>query len=150
MSFRSLVGTTAILVAGCAPRPVTSPADGREALMRADRDFAAATAARGINGWMEAYAADAVRLEMGGPASQGHAAIREFDAGLFADPTVRLVWYPTDAGLFSDGRHGFTTGRGALVRLTPPSDTLWRGTYITFWRRERNAWKVILDTGASD
>jgi ketosteroid isomerase-like protein len=140
----------AVLVAGCAAGRIGSPAAGRESLMQADREFAAATAENGMEGWMQAYTADAVRLQLGGEVAQGHAAIREFDAGIFQDPMIRLTWEPTDGGVFSDGRHGFTTGRGALVRLTPPTDTLWRGSYVTLWRLEGGRWKVILDTGASD
>lgn len=106
----------------------------------------AETAARGLDGWMDAYTADAVRLTMGGTAAQGTEAVRAFDAGLFANPSQRLVWEPTDAGAFDDGRHGFTTGRSAL--LSAQGDTLYRGVYITMWRREGDRWRVILDTGA--
>ncbi len=101
---------------------------------------------------MDAYAADAVRLHVGGKAVQGLGAIRDFDAELFADPMLRLVWEPTDAGVFSDGRHGFTTGRSAFVRLGgEKADTLVTGRYITLWRLgSGGCWQVVLDTGASD
>ena len=73
-------------------------------------------------------------------------AVRAYDAGLFADSTTRLVWEPTDAGAFADGRHGFTTGRSAL--LSAAGDTLYAGVYLTMWRVEAGRWRVILDTGA--
>lgn len=137
--------------AGCSgPRP--GPEADRAALLAADRAFAAATAARGLDGWMDAYAADAVRLRLGGSAAEGSVAqgtdaIRAFDAALFEDPAVRLVWDPTDAAPFADGRTGFTTGRASVVRVAT-ADTLYRGTYVTIWRRDGDGWKVILDTGA--
>lgn len=138
------------VLAGCSARPpAPSPAEAREALMAADRAFAAQTADRGLDGWMDAYAPDAVRLSMGGTVAQGTEAVRAFDAALFADPTQRLVWAPTDAGSFSDGRHGFTTGRSAL--LSARGDTLYTGVYVTLWRREADGrWRAILDTGAAD
>jgi ketosteroid isomerase-like protein len=116
--------------------------------MQADRDFASATAERGMEGWMEAYTADAVRLSMGGPVARGRQAIREFDAAIFEDPDVRLMWTPTDGGSFNDGRYGFTTGTSFMNRVSAPADTLWRGIYVTIWRREADGWKVVLDTGA--
>ena len=56
------------------------------------------------------------------------------------------MWKPTDAGAFADGRHGFTTGRSAL--LSAAGDTLYAGVYLTMWRVEAGRWRVILDTGA--
>lgn len=124
-----------------------------EALMNADRAFAAESAAQGMDGWMDAFAPDGVRLVLGERAVQGRVSIREADAPLFADATRRLVWEPTDAGVFSDGRVGFTTGRSAFVRIENglTSDTLSTGRYLTMWRvDQRGNWEVILDTGVSD
>jgi len=120
-------------------------------LMRADRAFAEATAERGLDAWMAYFAADAARAVLGGDIVRGLAAIRSHDSTLFADDTVRLVWDPTDAGLFRGDELGFTMGGYALVNLnaTKP-DTLARGTYLTIWRRDGDEWKVILDTGAAD
>jgi ketosteroid isomerase-like protein len=122
----------------------------REALLAADRAFADSTAARGLDGWMGFYAADAVRLTMGAEVAQGLEAVRKFDAPLFADSSTRLLWTPTSAGVFADGRHGFTTGTSLMVRTTAAqTDTVYRGAYITMWRREADGrWKVILDTGS--
>jgi ketosteroid isomerase-like protein len=140
-------------VAACSgPRPPAEPSVAREALMAADRAFAAETARRGLEGWMGAYTGDAVRLYMGGTAVQGLEAIRAFDAEIFADPGLRLLWEPADAGVFADGRHGFTTGRSAFVRLEGErQDTLQTGRYVTIWRLGADGrWRVILDTGAVD
>src|SRR5262245_61515904 len=89
----------------------------RSELMEADRKFAAAAKARGLRGWMEFMAEDAVRLQkLGGTAVRGRAAIRKADAALFADATRQLLWEPSEAGAFADGRHGFTTGRYRVVK----------------------------------
>lgn len=117
--------------------------------MAADRAFADSTYAHGLDGWMSFYTADAVRMRLGQPAVQGTAAVREFDAPIFADSTIVLVWTPVDAGTFADGSHGFSTGKGAMVRRASPSDTVWQGQYVTIWRRgEDGRWMVILDTGS--
>lgn len=131
------------------PPPVRDAAADREAILAADRAFADTTLARGLDGWMSYYAADAVRLRLGEPAVQGTEAVRAFDAPIFADSGVVLVWTPVDAGTFADGRHGFSTGRGAMVRRATPTDTLWQGAYVTIWRRDDDGrWRVILDTGS--
>ncbi len=81
--------------------------------------------------------------------SQGIEAIRARDSSLMNNPEYLLRWEPTNAGVFADGSHGFTTGHGELVRRTPPGDTAWAGHYVTIWRRESGGqWRVILDTGS--
>lgn len=138
-----------LVVIGCsAPPPAPDPVADREALLAADRAFADSTDRHGLEGWMGWYAADAVRLQMGGQVAQGMEAIRRFDEPLFADSTRILRWTPTDAGTFADGRHGFTTGRGAIVSRLDPADTAWAGAYFTLWRRDDGRWRVILDTGS--
>ncbi len=129
--------------------PTAPPQPVRAGLMAADSLFAAATAARGLDGWMSFYADDAVRLALGRQGIQGLDSVRQADAALFADSSARLVWHPTDAGAFADSLHGYTTGRSALVEKAT-GDTLGRGRYVTFWRWENGAWRVILDTGTSD
>jgi ketosteroid isomerase-like protein len=130
-----------------APPADRDPASDREALLAADRAFADSTERHGLEGWLAWYAPDAVRLVMGGAVAQGHDAVRAFDAPLFADTTRTLRWVPTDAGVFDDGRHGFTTGHGALVGRDG-RDTAWAGSYVTIWRRGADErWRVILDTG---
>lgn len=129
-------------------------AEARTQLMDADRAFATATAEKGLDGWLSFMADDAVRISpLGGKAAVGKAAIRKLDSGMFADPKRMLVWEPTDAGAFADGKHGFTMGRAKVVSRgeeAKPSGP-WAVKYVTMWRKgEDGKWKVILDTGASD
>src|SRR5262249_35259456 len=103
-------------------------------------------------GWMSFMADDAVRVvPLGGKAHIGKAAVKELDAALFADPKRKLVWEPTDAGGFADGKHGFTTGRWkAVARNDKGEETVvLTGAYVTWWRKDDGRWKVILDTGAA-
>jgi ketosteroid isomerase-like protein len=139
---------------GCAPPSGTgAPQATVDELLEADRAFARDTAERGLDGWMSWFAADAARFAPGGEITRGTAAIREHDASIFSDPTVRLVWEPTGGGLFDDGDHGFTVGRYDVVKSADgsPPETLSRGSYVSIWRRDASgAWKVILDTGSAD
>jgi len=123
----------------------------KKSLMDADRAFAKATAERRIDGWMEFFADDAVRITpLGGKATVGREAIRELDGKMLADPSVKLVWEPTDAGAFSYGKHGFTTGKGTIFRTKDggEQERLADVVYITMWRKDGDKWKIILDTGA--
>lgn len=130
------------------PPPRDAMAD-REAIMAADRAFADSTYANGLDGWMSFYTPDAVRLRLGEAAVQGLDAVRQFDTPIFADTAIVLTWTPVDAGTFADGQHGFSTGKGAMIRRATPGDTVWQGQYVTIWRRgDDGRWMVILDTGS--
>jgi ketosteroid isomerase-like protein len=122
------------------------------ALMQADRDFARAAAARGLEGWMSYFTDDAVRLRWRDPAVRGLEAIREFDAALFADSAATLTWEPVEAGLYRGGELGWTRGRSEFrSRAADGTTVVQRGSYLTIWRKEPSGeWKVILDTGTSD
>jgi len=138
---------------GGSPGPAAPAGDARAELFEADRAFFAATRDRGLDGWLDALSEDAVRMpRVGSDAVRGGEAIRALDAALFADPAVRLRWEPTDAGVFADGRHGFTTGRYEVVRVGEAGEGVeGSGHYVTWWRRAADgSWEVILDTGAPD
>ena len=126
--------------------------EGEEALMRADREFARAVAARGLEGWMEYFTPDAVRIRWRDPSVRGTEEIRKFDAQLFADPAVTLHWEPVEAGLYQGGQLGWTRGRSEVrERKGDAVNVVQRGSYLTIWRLEPSGqWRVILDTGTSD
>jgi ketosteroid isomerase-like protein len=119
--------------------------------MQADRDYAAATAARRLDGWMSFLAADMVKAPWAGNFVKGLAEIRKQDADIFADTTRMLEWAPTDGGVYSDGRYGYTKGRYEMVQRAGGSRTvLGRGAYLTVWRHDPEGWRVVLDTGVPD
>ena len=118
-------------------------------LMQADRDFAVATHARGIDGWMSFYAPDAIRIRYRGNMVKGFDAIRQFDLPGKSDTTSTLNWEPTDAYVFRGGTIGSTTGRYWLVsrKTGEVGKELGHGRYVTMWRRDGGRWLVIMDTG---
>jgi ketosteroid isomerase-like protein len=121
-------------------------------LMQADRDFAVATHARGIDGWMSFYAGDAIRIRYRDNMVKGYDQIRKFDLPNISDTTTVLNWEPTDAYVYRDGSTGSTTGRYWVVsrRTADNGKELGRGRYVTMWRREGDRWLVIMDTGYPD
>ena len=72
--------------------------------------------------------------------------MREFDAPIFADTAIVLVWTPEDAGTFDVAT---TVSRRAREPWAPRHAERHgvAGQYVTIcaWRRRR--WKVILDPG---
>jgi ketosteroid isomerase-like protein len=151
----TVVLVTTLLAGACGDRAemdVGSRLPVADQLKQADRDFAAETADRGLDGWMAYFADDAARPVFGGKVTRGRSDIRAADSLMFTDPTVRLVWDPTHAGAFRDDDHGYTMGRYQVVKLEEgsPRDTLSEGFYLSIWRRDTDGWRVILDTGVSD
>ena len=118
-------------------------------LMQADRDFAVATHARGIDGWMSFYTRDAIRIRYRGNMVKSFEEIRKFDLAYISDTTHVLNWEPTDAHVFRGGDIGSTTGRYWAVNRTGPDagKETGRGRYVTMWRRDGGRWLVIMDTG---
>ena len=153
---------TTLALACARPTPAAAPltssgsADmeaAREAMMQADRDFAAATAARGIDGWMAFWTEDAAKVSFNRGPLVGLDAIRANDTKQFSDSAFRLAWQPTEAVSYRGAALGYTKGRWEASRKG--SDGRWtvggRGNYLTVWRKEADGtWKVILDVGTQD
>ncbi|MDH3283657.1 MAG: hypothetical protein OEQ13_02875 [Acidobacteriota bacterium] len=148
----SVAGGCSAPVPGDAASPERPVTELEQELMEADARFALATAKRGLDGWVDSFTDDAARIDLHGEIARGHRKIRSHDAGLFADPKTRLMWEPTDAGVFDDLRHGFTRGRYELIKKETDgsAESLSRGAYLTIWRHEDGGWKILVDTGAPD
>ena len=136
------------IASACSSAMNLSTATG-DSLMQADRDFATATHARGIDGWMSFYAPDAIRIRYRGNMVKGSDAIRAFDLPGISDTTTTLNWEPTDAHVFRGGEIGSTTGRYSVVsrKSGEVGKELSHGRYVTMWRRDAGRWLVIMDTG---
>ncbi|HEV7837414.1 MAG TPA: nuclear transport factor 2 family protein [Gemmatimonadaceae bacterium] len=153
MNRRLVILALVALATGCAVAAANvggSTGDATEnALMQADRDFAVATHARGIEGWMSFYAPDAIRIRYRGNMVKGFNEIRKFDMEGISDTTTVLNWEPTDAHVFRGGDIGSTTGRYSAVSRAGPDagKEKGHGRYVTMWRRDGGRWLVIMDTG---
>jgi ketosteroid isomerase-like protein len=149
-SFAILVLGSLAMACAATVNTRNSTSDATEnSLMQADRDFAVATHARGIDGWMSFYAPDAIRIRYRGNMIKGFDEIRKFDLPNISDTTSVLNWEPTDAYVFNGGSIGSTTGKYSVVsrRAADTGKELGSGRYVTMWRRDAGRWLVIMDTG---
>jgi len=158
MRVRQLViGGSSVLLLGLAltltraPGTASIPATNAtvEDLLAADRAFAAAAAADGLEGWMSYMTDDTARMPVFGMEFvSGDAAIRAADGPLLDSPERLLTWNPEHGHLFADGRHGFTSGTYEIQQRADGA-SLGRGRYLTFWRLTEVGWKVAFDTGVA-
>jgi len=123
----------------------------RQAIMDADRAFAQATAANGVDGWVSYFAEDGVQFRPGGTIS-GHAAIRDLMAPALSNPTSSLTWEPVRARVSSSGDLGYTIGRWESRAMGPDQqEVVATGSYVSIWRKQSDgSWKVELDIGNPD
>ena len=112
--------------------------------------FAAATAERGVGGWLEYFAEGGAQLSSTGRVTRGHAEIRAAMTPFFADTTRQLVWSPTLVDVSPSGEMGYTWGPYEVVQTDSAGvrTVLGHGTFMTVWRREADGWKVLADMGS--
>lgn len=109
-------------------------------LEAADRSFSADTGARGVEGWVAAFAPDGAMLRPRGRIEG--AAIAEAMRPTLTSGT--LAWTPIASRRRGD--LGFTVGKATFTAARPEDS--WRSSYVTLWRRQPDgSWKVLLDTG---
>ncbi len=61
-----------------------------------------------------------------------------------SDTAFTLTWKPSFADVSSSGDLGYTYGIWEVAL----KDTVFRGTYATIWKKNKNGeWKMVLDTG---
>lgn len=139
---------TLILLGGAIGCAVGETPPTVDDLMEADRAFARATAERGVDGWVEAFAADGMMFRNARPVV-GHDAIRQAMQPALDSERFTLTWEPVAGEISSAGDLGYTwgewesrtTGEGGAVTVSS-------GTYVTIWRhRPGRGWKVALDIG---
>ena len=119
-------------------------------LMQAERDFAKATAAKRLEGWMSFMAPNAVLLR-----AEPLVGLEQIKAGMakdFDSPGFQLTWEPTKAEFVGNGPVGYTVGRyEAKFTGDDGKPQTSHGSYMTTWRRQTDgSWKVVADIGSPD
>ncbi len=143
----AVFAAAALALSACSRAP--DPAQARAAIRAADSAFAAATKARGADGWME-YVADSGVQVTPGRNVVGRAAIREYVAPL-NDTARTLTWMPTSSEASEDGTLGYTIGRWERTFRTKDTTLVSRGSYVTIWRKQADgSWKFVVDVGETD
>jgi ketosteroid isomerase-like protein len=119
-------------------------------LMHAELAFAKATAERGVDGWMEFMAPNAVELS-----AEPLVGLDQIRAGMtrqFKLPGFKITWEPTKAEFLGQGDVGYAVGRYE-VRFTGDDGKpqVKRGSYLTTWQMQKDgSWKVVSDIGSPD
>jgi ketosteroid isomerase-like protein len=124
--------------------------DAAQHLMQVDRDFDAATARQGLDGWVSYFAEDGIMMPTGSDMVVGAKAIREYESKAFAVPGFALRWEPVEAGVSGD--LGYTYGLFKSARNGADGNQVFSyGKYVTIWRKQRDkSWRVALDIGNSN
>jgi len=121
----------------------------RTTLMDVDRAFDKATAAKGIEGWVEFAADDAVFMPEGLDFVRGKEAVRKFYTPMFARKGFTLRWEPIEAVVAASGDLGYTLGRWKSTAINPEGKTVTgQGKYLTIWKKQKDgSWKAAVDVG---
>jgi len=119
-------------------------------LIDAEHAFAKATAERGVDGWMEFMAPNAVELQ-----AEPLVGLDQIRAGMgkqFNSPGFKLTWEPTKAEFLGNGDKGFAIGRYELhFNDASGKPQVRHGTYLTTWQQQKDgSWKVVSDIGSPD
>ncbi len=119
-------------------------------LIDAEHAFAKATAERGVDGWMEFMAPNAV--ELGAEPLVGLDQIRAGMGKQLSSPGFKLTWEPTKAEFLGDGDVGFAVGRYEVhFNGADGQPQVRKGTYLTTWQLQKDgSWKVVSDIGSPD
>ena len=136
-----------VLALAIATPALAAPADD---ILAADKAFSALSVAKGSNAAFLAYIAEDARIFGTGeepPILGKDAAVKSFAASGNGDPKANVLsWVPDHVEASKDGTLGYSDGHwlfaGSKIRLT--------GHYVTMWRKEGGAWKVIADMGTTD
>ena len=130
--------------------PFTKQPDATaETIMQLEREASRAMQDRGVDGWMEFVAENAIEASgPGHPSAVGRDAIRA--SMLEETKGGKLTWVPTHAEVFKGATLAYAVGRYTFTsddaKVAPA-----HGTYLTMWQKQEDrSWKVVYDTGSPE
>ena len=135
-----------VLTAGCTT--VSSAEGNKEALLRVDREWAAAAAeGKNVGRIVSFWSDDATVYPAGASLVQGKAAIRAFVQQSLVIPGFQISWRSDQASVSADGTMGYTTGTNALTVPGPDGKLMTiAGRSVAVWRRLAGGeWKCVID-----
>lgn len=135
-----------VLSAACAT--VSNVERDKEALLRVDREWAAAAAeGKNVERIVSFWSDDATVFPAGAPIVQGKPAIRAFVQESLATPGFHISWRSDHASVSADGTLGYTTGTNALTVPGPDGKLMTvTGRGVAVWRRlPGGEWKCVID-----
>ena len=139
-----------VVLAGCAAtaNPEVDVAAEEAALRQADEQFAAAAAAKDMDGLLSFYAPDAVLIMPNEPAITGIDEVRAMYNAML--PTTSVHWTPADIVVAMAGDMAVTRGSYEMTVQSPAGPVQDRGKYLTVWKKLDGQWKVAYDAANSD
>jgi len=139
------------LLPSCAAAPPRQSTEAdRAAIMKADADFDADVAARGIDAWISWFEPTATNWSKA-DLVHDREQYRTSLGPLLSKSGTALRWQPAWAEM--SGELGYSTGRWQLhVRGEDGADKIaGTGKYCTVWRRQADGrWRVVFDMGNDD
>jgi ketosteroid isomerase-like protein len=113
-----------------------------DALLAADRAFAAASAKSDpVTGLSAMFADDVVMPVAGNRFARGLAEARDYLRSTPDYQKSRLEWAPQRGGISADGQHGFTFGYMTLHKADQSVQPL---KYLAYWVRRDERWRVLV------
>ena len=149
---KSSLGVAALvllsLVLGCTrSNPVDVDAE-RQAILEADRAWAAAAAAGDVQTLSGFWADDAVNFFPNQPVASGKKEIAELVKANRSLPGFSLSWSPTEAVVSGSGDLGYSYGTFDLAFETPAGETVSKtGHYVCIWKKQADgSWKCAVES----
>jgi ketosteroid isomerase-like protein len=123
----------------------------RQAIAKAEADFAKARAERGLEGWLSFFADDTADFVRGGPFTFTKEEMRRHLQKSF-DPADQLTWKPVKIDVAASADLAYSVGTWQLKgKDAAGNDVTETGKYITVWKKQKDgSWKVVADTGTVD
>lgn len=141
--------TRAVLAAACLCLAGSAAAGDlaaeRAALLRLDKEWAKAAAARDVEKTVSFWADDARVFPPGQPVVAGKAALRRYVTESFALPGFSISWETTDVVVAASGDLAYGVGTNKVALDGPQGPIAERGRAVTVWRKGADGWKCVID-----
>src|SRR2546423_2187191 len=143
----AVVGVIAIAPIGAT---MDSSRADEQAIRKAEADFEAARAAKGLEGWLSYFADDATDIAAGAPIADKTAMRARLQKRWNND--LLLKWQPVKVKVARGSDMGFSVGTWQIAdKGKAPAGTIATGKYLTVWGKQKDgSWKVLADTGVQD
>ena len=134
-----------LFLAGCTS--TVNPENEKNALLEADRAWAAAASSNNIEQTLPFWTDDAVIYFPGQPVVSGKAEIRKFMMKNRSNPAFSLSWAPQEAVAAESGELGYTRGIFRVSLPGPQGATVTRsGNYLCIWKKQADgSWKCSME-----
>ena len=142
----------AALLGGCAaPKPVVDAAAIKAKITDLNQRYAAAVAAKDLDGLLGQYAPDARVLPANGPRADGNDAIRGAWTGFLNTPGLSLAFTSSDVTVSEAGDMAIDIGAYQMSMTGPGGQPVADvGKYVTIFKKVGDEWKISVETFNSD